>query len=147
MHPPRTGLLIALTASVALVACGSGGDSKPMVTTGPSQLDAGLPAREATLSAHLHLEASGTEAHAMFPDLTVVYTDDGHGNSRFPAPILPFRYWYSAEGNFTVSICAQNFTVFICPGRQDSLLLPGDWPRCQVSDFYSRLDVPVPAGP
>ncbi len=147
MHARSCVLVGSLVAVVSLMACGIGGEAPQLGLTTPTHGNAEVQAHLATLYAHLHDLASGTEAHALLPDLTLVYTDDGHGNTRIPKPILPFRYWYSAEGNVTVSICAKDYTVFICPGRVDTLVDSMNWNSCTVSASYRDLETPVGGAP
>lgn len=92
------------------------------------------------LKNHLHNEDSGREAKELFPDLTPVYLDNGHGNRYFPAQILPFTYYYSAEADITVSICNINQTVFICPGKLEHLIQKEDFPNCQVTEPYLQIE-------
>jgi len=97
-----------------------------------------------TLRAHLHEEGSGTEALGLFPDLVQVYTDDGHGNPGFPAEVLPYEYYWSAEGKLTVSISALDMTVFVCPYRIDRLITPDDYPFCDVYSGYVEAELGQP---
>ena len=139
--------LVSVLVGLTFTACGSGADvSRSPLVTGATQADTAVQANLAILYAHLHDLHSGTEAHSLLPDLTLVYTDNGHGNSRIPGKILPFRYWYSAAGDVTVSICAQDYTVFICPGRVTTLIDSTDWNACTVSESYRELETPVAAG-
>lgn len=92
------------------------------------------------LKNHLHNANSGREAKELFPDLTPVYSDDGHGDRYFPAQILPFTYYYSAEADITVSICNINQTVFICPGKLECLIKKEDFPNCQVTELYLQIE-------
>ncbi len=105
----------------------------------PTKEDA--PTRLKTLREHLHADGSGREARKLFPDLTLVYTDDGHGNANFPPRVLPYKYYWSAEGQFTVSICAIDTTVFICPYKVDRLLKPSDWRKCDLYSDYGRAEM------
>lgn len=144
----RAVRVAALMATVGLAGCGLGGDGPHQgLMTGPTRGSAVVQAHLATLYAHLHDLASGTEAHTLLPDLTLVYTDEGHGNARIPKPILPFRYWYSAEADVTVSICAKDYTVFICPGRVDTLVDSMNWNSCTVSASYRDLETPIGGAP
>lgn len=148
MRSHHATFVFTLAAAATLTACGVGGDSsRSSLPTGPAREEASIQSRLATLYSHLHDQQSGTEAHALLPDLTLVYTDDGHGNARIPSQILPFRYWYSAEGNVTVSICAQDYTVFICPGRESALVDAKDWTGCAVADNYRELETPPVGAP
>jgi hypothetical protein len=97
--------------------------------------------RLATLRAHIHQEGSGSEALELFPDLVQVYTDDGHGNPNFAAEVLPYEYYWSAEGKLTVSISAIDTTVFICPYRVDRLITPDDFPMCDVYSGYVEAEL------
>jgi len=94
-----------------------------------------------TLRAHLHQDGSGTEALDLFPDLVQVYTDDGHGNPSFPAEVLPYEYYWSAEGKLTVSISALDMTVFVCPYRIDRLITPDDFSFCNVDSGYVEAEL------
>jgi hypothetical protein len=75
--------------------------------------------------ANLHNPGSATKIVENFPDLELVYVDEGPG-SFFPLNILPFQYFYSVEGNITFNICSIDRTVFICEGKQDFLISQED---------------------
>jgi hypothetical protein len=126
------GLAIGLAA---FVACDDAG------TPVPTRGTLGWPdnADLETLRDHLHSDGSGAEAHELFPDLALVYVDDGHGKP-FPSQILPIRYFWSPSGQFTVAICNIEKTLFICPYRVSSLIAPGEYARCDVSDYYVRTE-------
>jgi len=118
--------------------------TQPKVTS-PSDLPSSskkqsVEERLKVLKNHLHNENSGREAKELFPDLTPVYSDDGHGDRYFPAQILPFTYYYSVEADITVSICNINKTVFICPGKLERLIKKEDFPNCQVTELYLQID-------
>jgi len=132
---------LLLTGLLALPACDSGGITGP----DPPAQSADWPESEAleTLRAHLHDDGSGAEAFELFPDLTPIHVDDGHGKPYY-AQILPFTYYWSPSGRFTVSICAIHRTVFICPFHLARLITPGDFPRCDVEPGYAGMEVGGP---
>jgi hypothetical protein len=122
-------------------ACGRKKKEKPTPTIFLSEeKDEDLEKRLKTLRDHLHDQNSGPEAKKLLPDLTPIYTDDGHDNRQFPKEILPFTYYYSPEADITVSICNINQTVFICPGKLDRLIQPQDFDNCQVAQEYLQIE-------
>lgn len=94
-----------------------------------------LEARLAEANARLHTIGSGEHVRKSFPDIVLVYTDDGAGVP-FPKEIIPFRHYYSAEADTTFSICKPGFTVFICKGKFDRLVRQEDLDsgRCNMTE-------------
>ncbi len=85
----------------------------------------------------LHTIGAGRQIRTDFPDIKLVYTDFAAGK-RFPREILPFEYYYSKEADKTFNICAVDFTVFICNGKMDKAIYPGDPEahRCKFVGLY-----------
>jgi hypothetical protein len=128
LYPLLTGLMV-------LAAC-----DHPRVTD--TAVGSSWPADERlqTLRAHLHITESGAEARALFPDLIPVFVDQAIGKQH-PARILPFTYYWSPSGHFTVSICNVGKTVFICPYYVSSRLSPMDFTKCDVEPVYLSFEL------
>ncbi len=92
----------------------------------------------------LHGEGSASLVRADFPDLELVYTDDGADCSFCPAEILPFKYYYSEEADMTFNLCNVDRSVFICAGRMENKITREDVlsGRCEVTPIY-RLSLGV----
>jgi hypothetical protein len=129
-------LCVLVAGLAALAGCGP---NESAAKTSPTA-GASWPSSEGLdiLRAHLHQDGSGAEARRLFPDLVQTYVDDGHGKQdKIPPAILPYKYYWSPSGRFTVSICSIEKTVFICPYYLDGLIKPWEFPSCDVSSNYS----------
>ncbi len=97
-----------------------------------------LEVRLAEAHDRLHTSGSGDNVRQNFPDIALVYTDDGAG-APFPSDIIPFNYYYSSEADTTFSICKPERTTFICKGKLDRLIKRGDLDsgRCELTPLLS----------
>ena len=84
----------------------------------------------------LHGFNSALRIKENFPDLELVYTDQGQ--PFMPQEILPFRYYYSEEADRTFNLCEVDRSVFICKGKLDRLISDEDINsgRCVVTPIY-----------
>ncbi len=109
-------------------------------TTSEEQLVNGKTAQERLDDAYqnLHDIDSALDVRSDFPDLELVYTDDGSQDPLLPEDILPFEYMYSAEVDKTFSLCAIDRSVMICDGVLDALVTDEDINsgRCVVTSVY-----------
>ena len=85
----------------------------------------------------LHAFESGSRIKSRYPDVELVYTDDGHGVP-FPETIVPFEYYYSATADKTLGICAINKSIFICEGKIDHVITQKEMlsSKCRVAQAY-----------
>lgn len=87
----------------------------------------------------LHKPGSSQKIRDNFPDIKVVYTDEGDGYG--PDEIYPFRYHYSEEADITFNLCNVERTVFICEGKLSRQITDEDMDsgRCQVTPIYRGI--------
>ncbi len=86
---------------------------------------------------NLHESGSSKKIEKDFPDVELVYTDNGE-NTPFPSEILPFHYYYSEEADKTFNLCGVGRSVFICDGKLERVLSREDIDsgRCEVTEEY-----------
>jgi hypothetical protein len=88
---------------------------------------------------NIHGVGSEQKVRDDFPDLELIYTDDGKEDG-FPSEILPFDYYYSAEADKTFNFCGIKRTIFICDGRVNSKISDDDLydpSKCTVTNVYT----------
>ena len=98
----------------------------------------GLEERVLEAYSNLHGENSEQQIRDDFPDIELVFSDDGVGEG-YPSEILPFDYYYSAEADKTFNICAVERTIFICNGKMDRKVTTeelDDISKCSVTPIY-----------
>jgi len=73
-----------------------------------------------------------------FPDVELVFEDDGNSSTFFPAEILPFHYYYSVEADKTFNLCGVGRSVFICDGKLERTITKEDIDSgmCTVTPIY-----------
>jgi hypothetical protein len=86
----------------------------------------------------LHNVNSALRVRENFPDLELVYIDEGDGNADYTDDIYPFRYYYSKETDRTFNLCNVNRSVFICEGKLARLITRDDLESgsCEVTPIY-----------
>jgi hypothetical protein len=107
----------------------------------PPNLLNGKTIDERIADAYTNLHAIGSAAHVRenFPDIKVVFVDDGT-TANYPSEILPFEYYYSGEANKTFSLCAIERTVLICDGKYEKVATDDDMDSgvCVVTTEYQQ---------
>jgi hypothetical protein len=138
----KSASTLCLLLAALAAACGESGNAPTPATPGTG---ISWPADERfqVLRTNLHVAGSGDEARRLYPDLIQVFVDEAQGKQH-PTSILPFRYYWSPSGQFTVSICAVQKTVFLCPYYLASRITPVDFNRCQVDETYVRFELATP---